>query len=108
MQTQVFAGSLTTIFLGFMVLLITQSLYGYVPDRVDIAKNVVEDLQAIQWCGDNNACKNIAQQDLNSLELYQNVVGIKETGQMFGSALIILGSVFSILPPALELASLRL
>ena len=107
MQTQVFAVGLTTFICGFIVLLITQSLYGYVPDRADIAKRVIEDVQAVQWCGDNTACKNIAQEDLNSLELYQNVVGIKETGQMFGSILILLGSVFTFLPPALEIIPLR-
>ena len=99
-------------FMGILVLVITQSITTYVPDRIDVAKRVVDDLQVIQSSEISTAWKNAAsqdlnsfdwsQQDLNALDMYQKTVAIKEIGLLFGSIFALLGTVLSILSPAVE------
>jgi hypothetical protein len=87
----------SSVFAGFIVLLITQAVYANVPDESDIAKRIVEATAELQWCSDNPGCKNIAQQELNALDLYQKANTAKESAQIFGSALIILPPVLGLL-----------
>ena len=107
------ATGLVIAFMGILVLVITQSITTYVPDRIDVAKRVVDDLQVIQSSEISTAWKHAAlqdlnsfdwsQEDLNALDMYQKTVATKEIGLLFGSIFMLLGTVLSILSPAVEL-----
>jgi hypothetical protein len=112
MQTTTSAGIVITV-MGFIVLMVTQSITVYVPDRIDVAKRVIDDLQVIQSNEISTAWKNAAshdlnsfdwsQQDLNEFEMYQKAVSAKEIGYPFAFILMILGSILSIVSPVSEL-----
>src|SRR5437660_1772633 len=84
----------SSIISGILVILITQTVYANVPDQSDIAKMFVDATAKLKLCGDNTACTNTVQLELNAIDLYQKENSAKATGQLFGIVLIVL-------PPAL-------
>ena len=107
-----FVAGLSMAVVGVLVLLISQSINVQVPDRIDIAKRVVGDLQIIQSNDISTAWKNAAsydlnsfewsQQDLNALDMYQNAENVKSIEHLFGTMFLLLGSALSILSSAVE------
>ena len=92
---------------GSITFLINQYVNANVPDPLDITKRVAELTAEVNWCGDNSACKNIPQQELNTISesqwQWQVANSAKDTWNLFSFILIILGLVLSIMPTALEL-----
>jgi hypothetical protein len=92
---------------GSITFLINEYVNANVPDPLDITKRIIELTAEVNWCGDNSACKNIPQQELNTISesqwQWQDANSAKEIWNLFSFILIILGLVLSIIPHAIEL-----